>query len=170
MVQHKTIYLVLIIVALFAMAGAIFLAILNLHPKIVPQPSQSSYNTPLNLSKKMQIGSIGEITAKDETTGKATPVVNPITPPAIFSDTGVIKEIKKNSLVVTGDGQNFADKKPRTLTLSVTNSTIIIDQNSNRSTNGKGLKLLKKNQKILFDSFENIRGKIKFTLKTLKVI
>jgi len=92
-------------------------------------------------------------------------------PPAIFNTTGIIKEINKDSMVVEGDGSNFADQKPRSLTLIFTDETITFEPGQKVFYRGlNGLKYLEPEMAILIDGAENIRGKISFEVKTINII
>ena len=111
-------------------------------------------------------GTIGEISEKEIKEKNLEPL-----PPAVFSTTGTIKEIKKDSLIVQGDGTNFADQQARELTLIFTAETITFEPGQKVFYQGaEGLKYLKPGMEILVDSEENIRGKNEFQVKTINLI
>ena len=116
-------------------------------------------------------GEIGEVKVKDEATGEERPLVTSIMPPAIFSTAGTIIEKKTDSLIIAGEGTNFADNVSRNLTCIFTNETLTFGKNQLEYYQGKeGLKHLKEGTKILVDSDENIRGKIEFEVKTINIL
>ena len=86
-----------------------------------------------------------------------------ILPPAIFNGSGLIKEIKETSLIIESTGYNFADQKPRDLTLIYNDYTKTIAGDMTKSIKGpEGLKELNLGEAITFESPENIRGKTEF--------
>lgn len=86
-----------------------------------------------------------------------------ILPAVILNSSGQIKEIKENGLIIAGDGPTFADLKPRDLTLLYTATTQTVSPDRTKIWKGlEGLKHLKVGQQIIFESPENIRGKIEF--------
>jgi len=86
-----------------------------------------------------------------------------VLPPAIFNDSGEVREVKKDSLVVMGSGYSFADQTPRQLTLKYTGSTRTNNQDRTKYWTGlEGLKNFKAGDKITFESPDNIRGKTEF--------
>ena len=92
-------------------------------------------------------------------------------PLVIFNTTGKIIEVRPDSLIVLGDGSNFADGKPRNLTCIFTDDTLTFNKDQSKSYKGKeGLKYLKKGMEILIDSEENIRGKTKFPVRTINIL
>jgi len=92
-------------------------------------------------------------------------------PAAIFNTTGVIKEIKKDSLIAQGDGSNFEDGQQRELTLIFTAETITFEPGQKVFYKGlEGLKYLKSGMNILIDGAENIRGKTEFKINTINLI
>ena len=118
-----------------------------------------------------EAGEIGEVKIKDEATGEEKPLVTPVMPPVIFSTAGTIIEKKTASLIITGEGTNFADGAPRNLTCIFTEETLVFEKDQLQYHQGKeGLKYLEEGMKILVDSDENIRGKIEFEVKTINVL
>jgi len=74
-------------------------------------------------------------------------------------------------LIVEGDGFNFADQKPRELTIIFTDSTITFEKNREIKYQGlTGLKHLKEGMKILISGDENIRGKTEFKVRTINIL
>ena len=84
--------------------------------------------------------------------------------PLVISNTsGTVKEIKKDRLIVLGDGSNFSDGKQRDLTLIFTDSTVTFEPGQKIKYQGfEGLKHLKVGDQISISSSENIRGKTEF--------
>lgn len=118
-----------------------------------------------------EAGEIGEVKIKDEATGEEKPLVTPVMPPVIFSTAGTIIEKKTGSLIITGEGTNFADGASRNLTCIFTDETLIFGKNQLEYYQGKeGLNYLKKGMEILVNSDENIRGKIEFKVKTVNIL
>ncbi len=118
-----------------------------------------------------EAGKVGEVMVKDEKTGQETSLVSPIMPLVISNTVGTIIEVKTDKIIVRGQGTNFADGIPRTLTVSFTNETVTFDKTSTFRRTGKaGLKLLKPGMFILIGSSENIRGKTEFKAKTIKIL
>jgi len=135
-------------------------------PKIGEKPSPV-----IETSELLKPGKVGEIMVKEEETGQEKPLVIPTLPMAIFSTTGVIQEVKADRLIVEGDGFNFADQKPRELTIIFTDSTITFEKNREIKYQGlTGLKHLKEGMKILISGDENIRGKTEFKVRTINIL
>jgi len=120
----------------------------------------------------------GEIGETEETLKGEKRVIIPsppgtpeiVLPLVIFNSSGQIKEIKEDGLVVAGDGSTFADLKPRDLTL-IYISTTQTSSSTDKTKIGQGLeglKYLKINRLIVFESPENIRGKIEFEVSYVK--
>lgn len=118
-----------------------------------------------------EAGEIGEVKVKDKVTGEEKPLVTPVMPPSIFSTAGTIIEKKADSLIITGEGTNFADGVSRNLTCIFTDETLTFGENQLEYYQGReGLKYLEEGMKILVDSDENIRGKIEFEVKTVNIL
>jgi hypothetical protein len=130
--------------------------------KIVEKPEE--------IAESLKPGKVGEIKVKGET-GQETPLITPTLPLSIFSTTGVILEVKNDRVIVKGDGFNFADQKPRELTIIFTNSTLVFSKGQKMQYEGlAGLKYLKSGMEILIGSDENIRGKTEFRAKTINIL
>jgi len=118
-----------------------------------------------------EAGEVGEVKMKDEATGEEKPLVTPVMPLAIFSTAGIIIEKRTDSLIVAGEGTNFADGISRNLTCIFTDETLTFGKNQLEYYQGKeGLEYLKEGMKILVDNDENIRGKIEFKVKTVNIL
>ena len=114
-------------------------------------------------------GPVGEVKVKDITTGEEKPVMTPEIPSNIYNTTGEIAQVKSDHLIVQGSGSNFADQKPRTLTVFVTAKTVISGQGIPLNLTGKeGLKYLKAGDSILVEGDGNIRGKTDFAAVRIK--
>lgn len=116
-------------------------------------------------------GEIGEVTIKEDETGEEKPLITPIMPPVIFSTTGKITAVETDSLMMAGDGTNFADGAPRELKCIFTDKTLTFTKNQVKYYKGReGLKILEKGMTILIAGDENIRGKTEFTVKTINIL
>ena len=121
-------------------------------PKIAEKPKQTE-----EIAEPFKKGEIGE------PEGEEKPQIE--LPPVISNTSGTVKEIKKDRLIILGDGSNFSDQKPRELTLIFTDSTIIFEPGQKIEYEGfEGLKHLKAGDLISISSPENIRGKTEFTV------
>jgi hypothetical protein len=109
---------------------------------------------------------IGEVMVKNEETGEYEKLVTPITPPDIFSTAGIITKVEEESLILWGEGSNFADKEPREIKCLFDNDKVIFDKNYNK----QGVDYLKEGMKIIVGSDENIRGKILFSVKSINIL
>jgi len=136
-------------------------------PKLIP----SEVKEPSLVEETSELFKPGKIGETEETLKREEKVIIPgspnspevVLPMVIFNSSGQIKEIKENSLVITGDGSTFADLKPRELTLIYTSTTQTTSSDRTKTWKGlEGLKHLKVGQKIIFESPENIRGKTEF--------
>jgi len=124
--------------------------------KSLPTPACQAPLTP----KEKSAGQIGEIPEKEIRL-----------PVSIFNTTGEIREIKKDRVLVWGSGTNFADQKPRELTLIFTKATLVFKQGQKKFYQGlEGLKYLKPGMKILIEGDENIRGKTQFKVRTINIL
>ena len=124
-----------------------------------------------NISEKMTIGKVGEITVQDAETGEDKPLVTPTMPPAIFSTAGNIKEIRKDFIIIAGDGYSFADEIPRDIKCFITEQTKIFSPNHAEVYYGQdGLEHLFLETRVLVGSPINIRGKIEFEVNTVNVL
>jgi hypothetical protein len=130
-------------------------------PKIAEKPKQAE-----EIAEPLKSGEIGEI-AEEETEEKE---ILPL-PQVIFNTTGIIKEVREDYLLVDGDGSNFLDKKPRVLTVKVTEDTVISEKGQKIWYKGfEGLKYLKVGEEITFQATENIRGKTEFFVDSITKI
>jgi len=119
-------------------------------PKITEKPKQAE-----EIAEPFKKGETGE------PKGEEKPQIE--LPPVISNTSGAVKEIKKDRLIVLGDGSNFSDQKPRDLTLIFTDSTITFEPGQKIKYEGfEGLKHLKVGDQISISSSENIRGKTEF--------
>lgn len=106
---------------------------------------------PRTLEERLKPGTIGE----EET-------LAPI-PSIVSNTTGIISKIESNRLIIQGSGSNFADQKPRTLTLIFTDSTITKKLGTKVEYQGlQGLKQLKAGMTISIMGAENLRAKTEF--------
>jgi hypothetical protein len=162
--------LITVILILFNLAVIIFWINFWLGLKKTPPPKITEKPKQEEISEPYKPGEVGEIKVKGET-GQETPLVTPTLPLSIFSTTGVILEVKNDRVIVKGDGFNFADQKPRELTIIFTNSTLTFSKDQKMQYEGlAGLKYLKSGMEILIGSDENIRGKTEFKAKTINVL
>ncbi len=124
---------------------------------------------PLSLEEKP--GDTGEVWLKDEESGEEERLVTPIIPSVIFSTSGIILELKSDSLIIAGDGYNFADQTSRNLTCIFADETLTFTKNQVQRYSGQeGLKYLEQGMKVLISSNENIRGKTEFKIKTINIL
>jgi len=119
-------------------------------PKITEKPKQAE-----EIAEPFKKGEIGE------PKGEEKPQIE--LPLVISNTSGTVKEIKKDRLIILGDGSNFSDQKQRELTLIFTDSTITFEPGQKIKYQGfEGLKHLKVGDQISISSSENIRGKTEF--------
>lgn len=121
-------------------------------------------------SKAEIIGSVGEVAVKDEKSGEEKPLLTPVLPFFISSTVGKIVTIASDSLVVSGDGNNFADNQPRQLKCFFTDQTITFSKTQSRYVGREGVAILKVGQRILIEGDGNIRGKDEFEVKTINIL
>lgn len=108
--------------------------------------------------KQAQAGGTGELTEEQM---KEQEILPPT--PVISNTKGKITQVRLDTILVEGDGSNFVDKQPRTLTVKFTESTITYDSAKRISYTGlEGLKHLKFNMNVSVEGVENIRGKTEF--------
>ncbi len=167
--------LLIIIIAVALLAGLIFLVqyqkAQNSQIKKGGKSEESkAVETPVPIVAPKDVGAGKTGETKETLKGEETVVLPPepggppqILPPVIFNESGTIKEIKKDSLVIAGTGYNFADQKPRDLTLKFTAVTKTKTKDKTKFWLGfEGLKNLAVGDEINFESPENIRGKTEF--------
>jgi len=128
----------------------------------------------------MQVGEVGEIESADssETSGELDQITieqnrmksNVELPQEIYSTTGTILKVRDDSLIVSGDGSNFADNKQRELTIYFTEQTKTFTKDAVKHQGMVGMDVLSENMNILINSSENIRGKTSFTIKTISIL
>jgi hypothetical protein len=171
------------VVALVVLALAIFLYITGKNNagfednNIPPAPEEE---TVIPASEVMQPGEVGEIenTDNSEVVEDVSEVIteqdklgsNVELPQEIFSTVGVVLEVRKDSLIINGDGNNFADNEQRELTVYLTEQTKTFSLDKTKHQGMAGLDVLKENMNILINSTENIRGKTHFTIKTISIL
>ena len=121
--------------------------------------------------QEYKAGDVGEIMAKDEETGEESPLVSSTMPPVIFSTTGTVLEIKSDRVIIRGDGTNFADRVPRTLTVIFAADTLTFNKNQTfRWTGLAGLKQFQSGERVLIEGAGNIRGKTEFNVRTINIL
>jgi hypothetical protein len=146
--------IITVILILFNLAIIVFwinfwLGLKKVPPKIVEKPEE--------IAEPFKKGEIGE------PKGGEKPQIE--LPPVISNTSGTVKEIKKDRLIVLGDGSNFSDQKQRDLTLIFTDSTVTFEPGQKIKYQGfEGLKHLKVGDQISISSPENIRGKTEFVV------
>jgi hypothetical protein len=166
--SKNTIAIVIAIIAILVLGGAVYLvkqkgknaskeeteAAVQVQSKIVTPEEQGA-------------GKVGE--TKETLEGEEIVILPAelggpprVLPPAIFNESGQIKEVKEDSLVIAGTGYNFADQKPRDLTLKFSPNTVTNAQVGAKQIGFEGLTHLKVGDSITFESPENIRGKTEF--------
>ena len=121
--------------------------------------------------EKEEAGSIGEVFVKDEETGEEVPLKTATMPPALFNFAGTVKEVLANGLIIVGDGHSFADNQPRELTILFRDETVTTSADrQGRFAGLVGLDHLTVGQRVLIESDENIRGKLKFQVNYLNIL
>ena len=120
--------------------------------------------------EKLAAGEVGEITVRDKQTDQVKPLATPEMPIRITSASGRIVSIGENSLLVMGQGNNFADGLARELTCVFTDKTITVSRDKILYKGLSGLGALQEGLEVLVGADENIRGKTEFEVKTIKVL
>jgi len=159
--------IVVIIIVILITGNLIFFLKYQKAKNLELSQTKENLASELTSPEKLQAGKIGE---SEETFKGEKIVILPaepggpprVLPPAIFNASGAIKEINKDSLVVSGTGYNFADQKPRDLTLKFADNTITNAGGKTKQIGLEGLTGLKVGDSITFESPENIRGKTEF--------
>jgi hypothetical protein len=135
-----------------------------------PEKEEADEQSTTTLSEKMESGEEGEIEegkTLEEVNPEAvtSPVRSPGTamPSAVFNTKGEIIELRSDSILVKGSGENFEDQKSRTLTVKITEETIVFEKRQESRYEGlEGLEYLNEGEEILISSSGNIRGKTEF--------
>jgi len=121
--------------------------------------------------EKEEAGSVGEVLVKDEETGEEVSLKTATMPPALFNFTGTVKEVFANGLIVVSDGHSFADDQSRDLTVLFQDETVTTSADrQDRYPGLVGLDHLVAGQRVLVESDENIRGKLKFQVNYLNIL
>ncbi len=163
--------IIIVIIAVVVLAGLIYLVQRQRAEKPKPKetPKIEIPGKPIVAPQEVGAGKVGETeeTFKGEEVatipGEAGGFVEVPLPPVISNAFGQIKEIKKDYLILAGDGQNFADRKPRDLKAKFTESSITFAPGQTKQYPGlDGLKYLKVGDNISCQASENIRGKTEF--------
>lgn len=118
---------------------------------------QSNGEAEAAFAEKLKAGNVGESGEAGNGSTQNTQLM-----PMIFSTSGVITEVKSDRLLLNGDGSNFADAKPRALTVIYAPETTTFVSGINYM-GLDGLKKLKTGDKVLVEGAENIRGKTEFS-------
>ena len=163
--------IIIVIIAILALAGLVYFVKERAVEKIMPEEeAKTGEAQPPKIITPEEVGA-GKTGETEETFKGEETVVLPAEPGGsvmelsaiINNDSGTVKEIKKDSLIVLGSGYSFADQRPRDLTLKFTAKTITISADYNQRQVGlQGLKNLVVGERVLFESPENIRGKTEF--------
>ena len=129
-------------------------------------PSAMSISDP----EAQAIGELGEVVVKDEKTGEEKPIVSAVMPLYIPTTVGKIVDVQSDFFTLDGDGNNFADNKPRRLKCFFTDQTLTITENQTRYIGKSGLAVLRAGQRIIVEGEGTIRGKDEFTLKSVAIL
>ena len=133
-----------------------------------PQETITPTTTPETTDEIIKPGDVGELPPGEQ---PQLPPGTPETPQVVFNTTGKIIEVQKDRLIVEGSGFNFADQKPRNLTVIFTSLTITFERDQQTKYQAlEGLKHLKVGIEILIDGEENLRGKTEFIARTINII
>lgn len=153
--KEHYLYIIIIILAVIVVGIlSFFLLREDSQPLVTYQPS---FRT---IEERLKPGTFGE-------------TENPVTelPPAMFSTTGIIKEVTETGLVVQGSGSNFNDRQERTLIIAFIDSTVTKKLGDKTGYQGlEGLKYLKEGTEILIEGDENIRGKVQFQARYITIL
>lgn len=118
------------------------------------------------IPEKLRSGEIGEISEEEIEEREILPLRQ-----IVFNTSGIILEVRKDSLIVQGSGTNFTDREPRELTLIFTESTLTLRIGGGIKYQGlEGLKYLKSGMQILIEGNENIRGKTEFEARYIHIL
>lgn len=130
-------------------------------PKITEKPKQTE-----EISEPLKPGEIGEIPQEGQVIAPGSEIAL-----FVYNTTGVIQEVKKDRIIVQGDGSNFVDRQPRLLTVLFTEKTITQKLGGEDQEIGfKGLGKLEPGMTILISGAENIRGKTEFKADIINIL
>jgi len=133
-------------------------------PETITPPLVEEKPTP-EILEPLKPGEVGEISEEGQVVSGSEIAF------FVQNTTGTIQEIKEDRIIVQGDGQNFADRKPRILTIIFTENTITQKLGGGNQRFGfKGLEQLKPGMNILISAVENIRGKIEFKADIINIL
>jgi hypothetical protein len=152
---------IIILTSVLVFAGGLFLwkQIIG-KENIFKKESWMNIFSPKNDSKNNNGNNEG---GKKEASSLPPQMVN--IPKVIFNSSGIIKEIKKDGVVVNGSGSNFPDQKQREITIRYLSGTITNNRNRTQRWVGfDGLQQLRISEKIIFESSQNIREKTDFNV------
>ena len=172
MPKFSFILIIIVVLIIIAVGLAVYFTWPS-EEEIDQQPSAKLPTAPSKVLTPQELGAgeIGEVTVKDEKTGQEKPLVNLSVPPVIFNTMATVVKVSTDRLFTQGDGNNFADKTPRNITVIFTNSTLTFEKNQSIYYEGKeGLKHLSPGMRIMISSGENIRGKDRFLAKTVNIL
>lgn len=165
---HSQVIKIIAIAVVIVLAGFIIYLLCKEEPSLLPVQEKEEIDTTL---KDAGAGDFGEVTVQDEDTGKEVPLIDSNVPKIIFNTAGAVKEVRPDRLIVGGNGSNFADGRPRNLTLVFTSETLTIGKGESfRCFGEECLKHFKSGMKVSISSDENIRGKVKFKVKKIKIL
>jgi multidrug efflux pump subunit AcrA (membrane-fusion protein) len=120
---------------------------------------------------KEQVGSEGEVLVLDESTGEEVPLKTAIMPIDVFNTSGVIREVLNNGIIVYADsGESFADGESREISIIFNELTITTSPDRQvRWVGTSGLYQLLPGMRIVVESDENIRGKLKYEARYINI-
>jgi len=134
-------------------------------PKTTPPPKIEEKLTK-EIPEALKPGEVGEISEKEAEEKRIL-----LPPPTIFNTSGTISEVQSDRLIVQGSGSNFADQKPRQLTLILSDLTLTMKLGTEIKYQGlEGLKYLKSEMNVLIEGNENIRGKTEFEARYIQIL
>ena len=142
-------------------------------PELNPPENNPSVTEPteedMSFLAGAERGEVGEIdegsTGEEDAENSEKDILPPgmEIPTVVFNTEGTILEIKENSISVQGSGSNFKDQESRILEVTFNSKTKTLEEGKAGSWKGaEGLSYLFSGDKILIESFYNIRGKTEF--------
>jgi hypothetical protein len=164
--------LALLVLIMAIIAGALVFG-LWLGKKSAPPPQpEAEVVTPITppetTEEILKPGEVGE--PPEDQTPQLPPGTSEL-PSVVFNTSGKIIEIKSDRLIVAGSGSNFADQKPRELTVIVDSLTTTMKLGQQIKYQGlEGLKYLSAGAEIIIESNENIRGKTEFRAEYVHIL